>query len=65
MLTVDGIDVDFDTFRYYYYYVLNVYGLTPDQVTEDVFPDVLKNTVNQLKQEYVTLKIAVTPSLKT
>ena len=58
MLTVDGIDVDFDTFRYYYYYVLNVYGLTPDQVTEDVFPDVLKNTVNQLKQEYVTLKIA-------
>ena len=58
MLSVDGIDIDFDTFRYYYYYVLSVYGLTPETVTEDVFPDVLQNTVNQLKQEYVTLKIA-------
>lgn len=58
VLTVDGIDIDFDTFRYYYYYVLNVYNLTPDTVTEDVFPDVLSNTVNQLKQEFVTHKIA-------
>ena len=58
MLTIDGMDIDFDTFRYYYYYVLSVYNLTPDQVTEDAFPDILKNTVNQLKQEYVTRKIA-------
>ncbi|MBO6141156.1 MAG: peptidylprolyl isomerase [Ruminococcus sp.] len=58
MLTVDGRDIDFDTFRYYYAYVLNVYGVSPDAVTEDIFKDILANTVNQIKQEYVTLKIA-------
>ena len=58
ILTVDGVDIDFDTFRYYYYYVLSVYNVTIDEVTEENFPDILKNTVNQLKQEYVTHKIA-------
>ena len=58
MLTVDGRDVDFDTFRYYYAYVLSVYGITPDAVTEETLPDILSNTVNQIKQEFVTLKIA-------
>ena len=58
MLTVDGRDVDFDTFRYYYAYVCSVYGITPETVPEDVFEDILTNTVNQIKQEYVTLKIA-------
>ncbi len=58
MLTVDGKDITFDTFRYYYSYVCSVYGITPDAVTEDNFKDILSNTVNQIKQEYVTLKLA-------
>ena len=58
MLTIDGTDVDFDTFRYYYYYVMSVYGVTPETITEDMFPDILKNTLNQMKQEFVSLKLA-------
>lgn len=58
MLTIDGTDVDFDTFRYYYYYVMSVYGVTPETMTEDMFPDILKNTLNQMKQEFVSLKLA-------
>ncbi|MBQ6675357.1 MAG: peptidylprolyl isomerase [Ruminococcus sp.] len=58
MLTVGGIDVDFDTFRYYYAYVCNVYGVSPADMTEEVFSGVLENTVKQIKQEYVTLKLA-------
>ncbi|MBR1751780.1 MAG: peptidylprolyl isomerase [Ruminococcus sp.] len=58
LLTIDGTDIDFDTFRYYYYYVLSVYGLTPDGVTEENFEDILNNTVRQIKQEFVSLKLA-------
>lgn len=58
MMTVDGRDITFDVFRYYYAYVCSVYGTTPAGVTEDLFEDILNNTVSQIKQEYVTLRLA-------
>ena len=64
MCTIDGIDVDFDTFRYYYYYVLNLYyqnyGATIDDVrsTDGGFDMLLTDTVFQIKQEFVTYHLA-------
>lgn len=62
--TVDGIDVDFDTFRYYYYYSINMltqtYGATLDTIkeTEGGFDTLLENTITYIKQEYVTYRLA-------
>ncbi len=61
--TVDGIDVDFDTFRYYYYYTVNQitqnYGATLDTIkdTEGGFDALLENTITNIKQEFVVYHI--------
>lgn len=61
--TIDGIDVDFDTFRYYYFYTINLYtknyGATLDVIsqTEGGFELLMNDVITQLKQEYVTLHL--------
>ncbi|MDE6149366.1 MAG: peptidylprolyl isomerase [Ruminococcus sp.] len=62
--TVDGHDIDFDTFRYYYFYTLmnytNTYGVTLETLTEidDGFNIFMKDVVNSIKQEYVAQQLA-------
>lgn len=64
MCTVDGIDVDFDTFRYYYYYTLNLYqqnygaDLETIKSTEGGFDLLMEDVIAQLKQEFVTQHLA-------
>lgn len=64
MCTVDGIDVDFDTFRYYYYYTVNQltqnYGATIETIkdTEGGFDALLENTITNIKQEFVIYHIS-------
>ncbi|WP_124098489.1 peptidylprolyl isomerase [Ruminococcus sp. Marseille-P6503] len=61
--TIDGIDVDFDTFRYYYFYTINLYtnnyGANLDIIaqTDGGFELLLDDVITQLKQEYVTLHL--------
>lgn len=61
--TIDGIDVDFDTFRYYYFYTINLYtnnyGANLDIIsqTDDGFELLMSDVITQLKQEYVTLHL--------
>lgn len=63
MCTIDGIDVDFETFRYYYFYTLNLYentyGVTMDIIseTDGAFDLLMSDVITQLKQEYVTLHL--------
>lgn len=63
MLTVDGKDIDFTTFRYYYYTTLQqlnqYYGVTIDTIkeTEDGYSMLLENVVNNIKQDYVTYRL--------
>ncbi|MGN0632560.1 MAG: peptidylprolyl isomerase [Oscillospiraceae bacterium] len=63
MCTIDGHDVDFDTFRYYYYYTINYYRNTYGATLEDIksteggFESLLESVVTMLKQEYVTYNI--------
>ncbi len=55
MCTIDGKDIDFTTFRYFYFYTLNQfaqnYGVTMDNIksTKGAFEDLLKETVNTIK----------------
>ncbi|MGN0601568.1 MAG: peptidylprolyl isomerase, partial [Oscillospiraceae bacterium] len=61
--TVDGNDIDFDTFRYFYYYTLNnyaQYGITLDSIKEQegAFDALLSDVVTTIKQEYVAPKLA-------
>ncbi|MCD7741136.1 MAG: peptidylprolyl isomerase [Ruminococcus sp.] len=61
--TIDGHDVDFDTFRYYYYYTINQYtenyGATLDTIaeTDGGFDTLLENTITMIKQEFVTYRL--------
>ena len=65
--TIDGYDVDFDMFRYYYYYTLNryqsSYGATIDTIkeTEGGFDLFLEDVVTSLKQEMVALQATNDP----
>ena len=55
MCTIDGKDIDFTTFRYFYFYTLNqfgqTYGVDMDTIknTKGAFEDLLKETVNTIK----------------
>ncbi|MBR1723849.1 MAG: hypothetical protein IJ723_02350, partial [Ruminococcus sp.] len=57
MYTIDGRDVDFDTFRYYFYYTVNQitqsYGATLETIkdTEGGYDALLENTITNIKQE--------------
>ncbi len=61
--TIDGHDVDFDTFRYYYYYTINQYtenyGATLDTIaeTDGGFDTLLESTITMIKQEFVTYRL--------
>lgn len=63
MMTVDGNDIDFDTFRYFYYYVLSnysYYGIDLDTIAaqEGGFEQFLSDVINCIKQEYVSVRLA-------
>lgn len=55
MCTIDGTDIDFTTFRYYYYYTISQfstnYGANLDTIknTQGGFEDLLKQTINNIK----------------
>lgn len=63
MCTIDGIDVDFDTFRYYYHYTIDQYetnyGIDFDTLvaTDGGFDLILEGTVTSIKQEYVSYRL--------
>lgn len=63
MLTVDGRDVSFDEFRYYYFTALSqmsqTYGTTMDTLaqTENGFESLLERTVTNIKQDYVSYRL--------
>lgn len=67
--TVDGHDVDFDTFRYYYKNMLEQYkqenGITVDSIreSENGFENLLNDTVMQIMQDYVTYRVCDDNSL--
>ena len=64
MLTIDGRDIDFDTFRYYYFGTVNQlaqkYGATLDTIrnTENGFQVLLDNVIMNIKQDHVTYRLA-------
>ena len=64
MCSIDGYDIDFEMFRYYYYYTLNkyqsAYGATLDSIknTEGGFDLFIEDVVTSLKQEIVAKKLA-------
>ena len=64
MVTVAGHDIDFDLFRYYYYYVLNLYAqnynITPEALasSEETFNVFKTHVVDQIKQDYVAVQLA-------
>lgn len=68
--TVDGHDIDFDTFRYYYFYTLtnytNNYGVNLDTIKQidDGFNIFMKDVVNNIKQEYVAQQLAKENGIK-
>ena len=68
--TVDGYDIDFDTFRYYYFYTLanytNNYGVNLDTIKQidDGFNIFMKDVVNSIKQEYVAQQLAKENGIK-
>ena len=55
MMTINGVDVDFLTFRYFYFYTVNQftqnYGATLDtlKTVNGGFEDLIKQTVNNIK----------------
>lgn len=69
IMTVDGHDIDFDTFRYYYMntltYLQQNSGITVDSIrdSEGGFENVLNNTVMAIMQDYVTYRVCDDNSL--
>ena len=64
MLTVDGRDIDFDTFRYYYFGTINQltqsYGATLDTIknTDNGFQMLMDKVIMNIKQDHVTFRLA-------
>ena len=64
MMTVDGIDISFDEFRFYYFYNLDSYkqnyGVTGDALRDNqvAYNSFLSEVVRAIKQELVTDKLA-------
>ena len=58
MCTVDGNDIDFDLFRYYYYYVMNQMNLTPETLTEESFATFKEYLIKQIKSDFTTIHLA-------
>ena len=68
--TVDGVDINFDLFRYYYYYTLqsyeSYYGITADKLAEDkqYFDIFMSDVIISIQQELVAPKLAKDKGLK-
>ena len=64
MLSIDGFDISFDEFRFYYFYMLSSYeqnyGMTADAIKADpqAFESLKKDIVDTIKGELVTDKLA-------
>lgn len=64
MLSIDGFDISFDEFRFYYYYMLSSYeqnyGITAETMKTDTeaFGRFKEDIVNTIKNELVTDKLA-------
>lgn len=64
MLTIDGTEIDFDLFRYYYFYISTVYeqyyGITIDQLESDadLYSTFKTAIVNQFKNDFVSQALA-------
>lgn len=64
MCTVDGFDIKFDQFRYYYYYTLTTlsqtYGTTLEDIknTENGYETFMDNILTSIKQDHVSEKLA-------
>lgn len=60
LCTVDGRDIDFDTFRYYYYYTMSSYGITAESISgiEGQFETLLDEVVKNIKNEFVAQDLA-------
>ena len=64
MCTIDGMDISFDEFRFYYFYNLDrykqTYGVTEDTLRENdtAYKQFLDDVIRGLKQELVTDKLA-------
>lgn len=70
MCTIDGYEVSFEEFRFYYYYTLDTYttswGITADKLAEDPdrFAQFLDDVVLCIKQELVTQTLAAENGLE-
>ena len=70
MCTIDGVDIDFDMFRYYYYYTLSKYTSTYNMTMDDIkasdngFKMFIEDVVTALKQELVAPKLAEENDIK-
>ena len=68
--TIDGKDIDFDTFRYYYYYTISkytsTYGATLDTIksTDGGFELLMEDVITALKQELVAPELAEENGIK-
>ena len=68
--TIDGKDIDFDTFRYYYYYTISkytsTYGATLDTIksTDGGFKLLMEDVITALKQELVAPELAEENGIK-
>lgn len=64
MCTIDGMDISFDFFRYYYYYTLSIYSQSYGISVEDLAADeesfnfLKESIVSQLKQDLVSRHLA-------
>ena len=60
MCTVDGNDIDFNMYRYYYYYVMTNMGLTAETIAsdEEAFNTLKANVITQFKRDYTTVHLA-------
>lgn len=64
MLTIDGRDIDFDTFRYYYFGTITnltqTYGATLDTIkeTENGFEMLMDTVIRNIMQDYVSYRLA-------
>lgn len=70
MCTIDGMEIDFDEFRFYYFYTLESYkqsyGVTVDTLRENetVYQQFLEDVVMSIEQELITDKLAADNGLE-
>ena len=59
MCTIDGDDITFDLFRYYYFYVMGSYGYTAESLKdEETFKTFKEAIAQQFKRDYTTIHLA-------